>query len=186
MLQVFDVLHLDGRSTRTLPFRERRALLEELVLDGLAWRTPATLVGVDRLKFIERVATLGLEGVVAKRLDSIYSPGRRTRVWIKHKLRRDELLAVTGLRRNLGGRVEAVFVARRLPDGSMAGAGSIKLGLRRELVALRWNNASPPPGPAGRPADLVPRRGVSRRVVPWLSDGPVRDAVLRQVLGTDH
>jgi len=37
MLQVFDLLHLDGRSTRPLPYGERRALLEELALDGPAW-----------------------------------------------------------------------------------------------------------------------------------------------------
>jgi hypothetical protein len=36
MLQVFDVLHLDGQSTRPLPYAERRALLEELALDGPA------------------------------------------------------------------------------------------------------------------------------------------------------
>jgi bifunctional non-homologous end joining protein LigD len=36
MLQVFDVLHLDGRSTLALPYTERRALLEKLALDGPA------------------------------------------------------------------------------------------------------------------------------------------------------
>jgi bifunctional non-homologous end joining protein LigD len=39
-LQVFDVLNLDGGSTRSLPYRERRALLDELALEGHAWRTP--------------------------------------------------------------------------------------------------------------------------------------------------
>jgi bifunctional non-homologous end joining protein LigD len=42
MLQVFDVIHLDGQSTRPLPYSERRALLEELALDGPAWRTPTS------------------------------------------------------------------------------------------------------------------------------------------------
>ena len=41
-LIVFDVLHLAGRSTRRLPYRERRALLESLALEGPAWRTPRT------------------------------------------------------------------------------------------------------------------------------------------------
>jgi len=70
MLQVFDVLHLDGHSTRVLPYRERRAILEELALDGPAWRTPASVV-VDRSEdFVARVAELSLQGVVAKRLES--------------------------------------------------------------------------------------------------------------------
>lgn len=90
---------------------------------------------VDRAEdFVTRVGELGLEGVVAKRLDSTYMPGRRIRGWVKHKLRREEQLAVTGLRRSRDGRPDAVFVARRLPDGSFTGAGSIELGLRADVV----------------------------------------------------
>jgi hypothetical protein len=42
MLQPFGVVHLDGFSTRSPPYAERRALLKELALDGPAWRTPAS------------------------------------------------------------------------------------------------------------------------------------------------
>ena len=165
LLQVFDVLHLDGRSTRALPYRERRALLEELALDGPAWRTPASIV-LDRSDpFVASVAELGLEGVVAKRLGSRYTPGRRSPSWIKHKLRRDERLALTGIRRRPDGRPEALFVARRLADGSLSRAGSIELGLRSDLIeALELRLAT-----AGRSAPrrcrLVPAGGVSDRVV---------------------
>ena len=117
VLLVFDVLHIDGWSTRTLPYRDRRALLDELALDGLAWRTPASIVVEQPEEFVAGVAGLGLEGVVAKRLDSTYRPGRRSSSWVKHKLRREEPLAVTGVRRSREGRAEAVFVARRKPDG---------------------------------------------------------------------
>jgi bifunctional non-homologous end joining protein LigD len=65
---VFDVLHLDGQWTHPLPYAERRALLEELALDGPAWRTPATISIDRRVDFIACVEELGLEGVVAKRL----------------------------------------------------------------------------------------------------------------------
>ena len=182
LLQVFDVLHLDGRSTRALPYRERRALLEELALDGPAWRTPASIV-LDRSDpFVASVAELGLEGVVAKRLGSRYTPGRRSPSWIKHKLRRDERLALTGIRRRPDGRPEALFVARRLADGSLSRAGSIELGLRSDLIeALEL-----------RLATLAARR---RGAVAWyppevsviaschgLPDGAVRDAVLRDIV----
>ncbi len=182
MLQLFDLVHLDGSSTRSLPYAERRALLEELALDGPAWRTPASVV-VERAEgFVARVAELGLEGVVAKRRDSRYVPGRRSTAWVKHKIRREEQLAVTGLRRTRAGAVEAIFVARRCPGGSFTGAGSIELGLHRELVERI----------EARLAELPVRR---RGAVAWypaevsvvaslhgLPDGPVRDAVLRQVL----
>ena len=182
MLQVFDVLHLDGRSTRALPYSERRGLIEQLAIDGPAWRTPASLV-VDRADdVVACVSELGLEGVVAKRRDSKYLPGRRSTSWLKHKLRREERLAVTGLRRTRAGGVDAIFVARRHPDGSFTGAGSIELGLHRELVERL----------EARLAELPARR---RGAVAWypaevsvvaslhgLPDRPVRDAVLREVL----
>lgn len=74
MLQVFDVLHLDGHSTRPLPYSERRSLLDGLALDGPAWRAPASVVVERSQDFVARVEELGLEGVVAKRLSSRYLP----------------------------------------------------------------------------------------------------------------
>ena len=117
MLQVFDVLHLDGHSTRPLPYSERRSLLDELALDGPAWRAPASVVVERSEDFVARVEELGLEGVVAKRLSSRYLPGRRCTSWVKRKLRRDERLAVTGIRRTREGHMEAIFVARPDPTG---------------------------------------------------------------------
>jgi hypothetical protein len=108
MLQVFDVLHMDGRSTRRLPYRERRALLAELGLDGPAWRTPASIVFDEPDEFVSRVTALGMEGAVAKRVDSRYFSGRRTAAWVKNKLRRDGQLAVTGTRSSADGTLEAV------------------------------------------------------------------------------
>jgi bifunctional non-homologous end joining protein LigD len=182
MLQVFDLLHLDGRSTRTLSYTERRALLDELALNGPAWRTPASVVVERAEDFVARVADLGLEGVVAKRRASRYLPGRRPAAWVKHKLRREEQLTVTGIRRLRGGRVEAIHVARRRDDESFAGAGSIELGLHPDLVEVLEQ----------RLVDLPLRR---HGAITWyrtdvsvtasvhgLPDRPVRDAIRLDVL----
>ena len=182
VLQVFDVLHLDGRSTRALPYRERRALLDELALDGPAWRTPASLVVERSEAFVAEVDRLGLEGVVAKRLDSRYTPGRRTPAWIKHKLRRDERLVVTGVRRRPDGRTEALFVARQLDDGSLIRAGSIELGLRPDLMQeLDRRLAELPARRRGAVAWYPPEVSVVASVH-GLADGAVRDAVLREIV----
>jgi bifunctional non-homologous end joining protein LigD len=183
MLQIFDLLHLDGRSTRALPYRERRALLEELALDGPAWRTPASLVLESAASFTTRVAELGLEGVVAKRLGSAYASGRRSPAWIKHKLRREEHLAVTGIRRSAAGTTDAVFVARRVRGGSLRPAGSIELGLSRDVLAeLECRLAELPArrrgGVAWYPAEVWVLASCH-----GLPDGPVRDAVVTTVLG---
>jgi bifunctional non-homologous end joining protein LigD len=79
LLQAFDLLHLDGNSTRALPYAQRRSLLEELALDGPAWRTPARVVVERNEDFVARIEELGLEGVVAKRLGRPISPGADAR-----------------------------------------------------------------------------------------------------------
>jgi len=73
---VFDVLWLAGHSTCELPYRERRTLLERLDLSGPFWQTPPTTFG-GGAAVLATADQLGLEGVVAKRLDSPYLPGRR-------------------------------------------------------------------------------------------------------------
>ncbi|CAA9497337.1 MAG: DNA_ligase_IV_Ku-like, partial [uncultured Solirubrobacterales bacterium] len=88
----FDLLHLDGRPTIDLPYAERRELLEGLGLEGPSWRTPAFHPG-DGQALLEASREQGLEGIVAKRLDSRYEPGRRSGAWIKVKnVRRQEVL----------------------------------------------------------------------------------------------
>jgi bifunctional non-homologous end joining protein LigD len=181
LLQVFDILHLDGHSTRGLPYHARRALLDDLALDGPAWRTPTDVVVERSEAFLAEVAQLGLEGVVAKRLDSRYTPGRRSPAWIKHKLRRDELLVVAGVRRRTDGRTEALFVARQLDDGSLARAGSIELGLPPELMQeLDHRLAQLPARRRGATAWYPPEVRVVASLH-GLPDGVVRDAVLRKL-----
>ena len=88
---IFDLLYLDGHATIELPYRERRVLLEELELRGPAWQTPAYHAGEGR-ELLAAAAEQHLEGVVAKRLDSPYRPGRRTDEWLKVKnINRQEL-----------------------------------------------------------------------------------------------
>jgi bifunctional non-homologous end joining protein LigD len=82
---IFDLLHLDGRSTMELPYAERRALLEELALGGPAWQTPANHTAGHARALLRATAARGLEGLVAKRLDSPYRPGERSRAWLKIK-----------------------------------------------------------------------------------------------------
>ena len=73
---VFDLLWLDGHSLMELPYEERRARLKELELDGPHWQTPDHVVG-DGAALLAATAAQGLEGVMAKRLDCPYEPGRR-------------------------------------------------------------------------------------------------------------
>jgi bifunctional non-homologous end joining protein LigD len=77
----YDLLHLDGLSRTGLPYLERRALLADLDLSGPHWQTPEHYLD-DGAAVQEAGAAHGLAGVVAKRADSLYVPGERTRDWI--------------------------------------------------------------------------------------------------------
>jgi bifunctional non-homologous end joining protein LigD len=92
---IFDLLHLDGRCVRELPYLQRRELLEGLGLDGPRWRTPGYRLdgGPDLLEAARRQR---LEGIVAKRTDSPYRPGKRTGEWIKTRVWRRQEFVIGG------------------------------------------------------------------------------------------
>jgi bifunctional non-homologous end joining protein LigD len=80
----FDLLYLDGRSLLGLRYDERRAELATLELSGPTWQAPAHHVG-DGAALLELTRQQRLEGVIAKRLDCPYLPGRRSPGWVKVK-----------------------------------------------------------------------------------------------------
>ena len=80
----FDVLVLDGERVTRLPWVERRALLDGLEFQGPAWCTVSSFAGMGTDLFVA-CAELGLEGIVAKRLSSVYQPGKRGKDWVKAK-----------------------------------------------------------------------------------------------------
>jgi bifunctional non-homologous end joining protein LigD len=120
----FDVLHLDGRSTRELPYERRRELFLDLALDEPGWRTPRHFVAETR-RVVAATREHGLEGVVAKRLASRYLPGTRHGAWVKHEHRRTESFLVSGWSPAEGRRPESLLLARAGPDGSLEPAGSV-------------------------------------------------------------
>ena len=77
----FDLLHLDGLDQTGLPYRDRRARLEELGLDGERWSVAPAVPGTGR-DAAEAARGLGLGGVVAKRLASRYQPGTKSPDWV--------------------------------------------------------------------------------------------------------
>lgn len=78
----YDLLWLDGADTVDLPYQQRRELLAALELAGPHWQTPPYFPGGgDYARQASREQ--GLPGVTAKRLDSPYRPGARTRTWLR-------------------------------------------------------------------------------------------------------
>jgi bifunctional non-homologous end joining protein LigD len=167
-LVLFDVLHLAGEPLLRLPYTRRRERLTDLGLDGPSWSTPAALVGHGG-QALRATREHGLEGLVCKRLDSVYEPGVRSRAWIKIRNMRSEDVVVGGWlpgKGRLGGLPGAVLVGQRAA-GRLRYVGGVGTGWssaeRTELAALLRAAATDV-----CPFDPVPPVPGARWVVPRL------------------
>jgi bifunctional non-homologous end joining protein LigD len=188
---LFDLLYLDGEWLLREPYSRRRDRLEELGLAGSAWQTPAAFAGRGG----EAVAVSQeqqLEGVVAKRLSSVYLPGRRSPDWVKIKNVRAQEVVIGGWKPG-GGRREGMIGALLLglpgPQGLVyvgkVGTGFTDAMLRDLAADLR------PLARVGSPFVEVPRsdsreaRWVAPRLVgevvftEWTDDGRLRHPAWR-------
>ena len=120
---IFDLLWLNGHSLIGLTYSERRELLSALALSGESWQTPEHTVGQGRA-LLSASTEQGLEGIVAKRLDSIYQPGLRSSSWVKVKGVSRQELVVGGWMPGKGKRKGHV--------------GALLLGVYEEQGVLRY------------------------------------------------
>ncbi len=100
---LFDVLHCNGHDLMRLPLEERRRILQALVPWGPTLRLTEAFAGEGQA-FYRAARQHGLEGIVGKRRDSAYEPGRRSGAWVKVKARRSLHAVVGGYTRGRRGR----------------------------------------------------------------------------------
>ena len=135
----FDLLALDGRSLLRAKYRDRRKLLETLASSGVPI-VPALLSG-DGAEALAYVREKRFEGVVAKKWDATYQPGRRSQSWIKDKLWRTQEVVIGGWRAGEGGRtsgIGALLVGVPGPDGGLEFAGRVGTGFtEKDLAKLK-------------------------------------------------
>jgi bifunctional non-homologous end joining protein LigD len=136
---IFDLLFLDGHSLVDLPYTERRVQLESLDLGGRAWRVPTAHAG-EGAALLEATAEQGLEGIMAKRLDSAYEPGRRSGAWLKIKHTHRQELVIGGWVRGEGRRAKRIgaLLMGYHRDGEFVYAGRVGTGFtERSLSELQ-------------------------------------------------
>jgi bifunctional non-homologous end joining protein LigD len=158
----YDLLHLDGKDTTPLPYSERRALLEAIGLRGPHWEVPPAIPD-DGAEAVNTSRSLGLGGVVAKRLDSPYEPGRRSPSWRIVSNRPVQNVAVGGWIHSLddSGEPRALLVGEPVDGGALRYAGTVRTGL---TTASR--------------AELAPLlRRLSRRTSPFAAGSPDGDDI---------
>src|SRR5262249_16263198 len=133
----FDVLHANGRDLMQEPLVKRREHLPKILGEDLNIRLSAHLPG-SVADIIEALRAAGIEGVVAKRKDSLYRPGERSSDWWKLKLDREEEFVIGGYRRDGSIGLDALLVGY-YNGVQLLFAGKVRAGfiprLRREVLS---------------------------------------------------
>jgi bifunctional non-homologous end joining protein LigD len=190
MYLVFDLLEVEGESLLSLPLEDRKARLRDLVERSGARRIRyADHVVGHGDAFFQQATKLGVEGIVSKRRDGVYQPGRRSG-WLKIKCLRQQPFVVGGFTDQEGmiGGLGALLVGHydggRLVFAGRVGTGftqKIAQGLLRRLRPLARTTSPfnpPPAGPLARTAHFVePALVCTVAFAEWTDDDKIRHPV---------
>ncbi|WP_063045845.1 ATP-dependent DNA ligase [Nocardia pseudovaccinii] len=128
----FDVLYLDGTSLIRKRYSDRRRVLEAIAANAPSLRVPARLdgSGADALRYSQEQ---GLEGVVAKRKDSVYLPGKRGHSWVKQRNWRTQRVLIGGWRRSDARNFKSLLVG--IPhEGRLYYVGRVGTGFSEPVM----------------------------------------------------
>jgi bifunctional non-homologous end joining protein LigD len=141
----FDLLCLDGQPLLDEPYRQRRVLLEGLQLEGPHWQTPPSFADAAGADVLAVSRQHGLEGVMAKRRDSRYEPGRRAASWRKIKNVRRQEVVVGGWKpgeRGRAGHIGSLLIGVH-DAGGLAYAGHVGSGFTQQTLRMLGERLAP-------------------------------------------
>jgi bifunctional non-homologous end joining protein LigD len=156
---LFDVLHLDGVSLLRKRYDVRRQVLEALPISGDVCLVPDQLTG-SVADALQGSVDLQWEGIVAKRLDSTYLPGKRSHSWIKIKNFRDLEVVVVGWKPGAGrreGSLGSLLLAVPDADRNLRYAGKVGTGFTDTILDQLMTALEPLRSKTSAVADSVPR-----------------------------
>jgi bifunctional non-homologous end joining protein LigD len=182
---VFDILELDGRDLTQTSLRIRKKTLKDVLtpVDGVMY---ADHVERDGQSFFDAVKSQGIEGMIGKRADSLYQPGRRSPDWVKVKAWQTQSCVIAGWTGGRGRRTEQLgALILGVYDGAdLVHCGQVGTGfnektlreLRKRLDALVVDtSALTPPPRTAEPATWVrPELVCEVRHAGWTKQGILR------------
>jgi bifunctional non-homologous end joining protein LigD len=130
---VFDLLWLEGKDLTGLPLSERRKLLEGLVPpEGLVKYSES--FNASGTEFFAAAQKMGLEGIMAKKTDSLYTPAARTREWLKIKTAMRQEVVIGGYTRNEGtSKLFSSLLVGVFEKGKLVYTGKIGTGYTEKM-----------------------------------------------------
>jgi bifunctional non-homologous end joining protein LigD len=140
LFYVFDVLWLDGKNLMGLTQQERSAVLLSLIPQDDIIRTGFS-VQATGTAFFDVAKDMGLEGIIAKRSDSTYVPGDRSKTWLKIKVQKRQEVIIAGYTKNDGSpKSFSALLLGAYRDGRLEYVGKVGTGFndkqQKEMIAL--------------------------------------------------
>lgn len=181
----FDVMWQGGEDLMELPYTERRARLDALDLNGDFWQTPAWRRG-EGGALLDAARAQALEGVMAKRLDSPYCPGKRTQHWLKIKVKMNQELVIGGWQPGEGRRTGTLgaLLVGYYDDDVFRYAGKVGTGFKEKDLRMligelkaRERASSPfeaPPAPPRGALFVEPELVAEIEFTEWTREGILR------------
>ena len=133
ILYLFDVLWLEDYSLMELPLTERKNILQSIPLPSPSIRISESF-NAGATEFFEVAKKLNLEGIIAKKADSIYLPDKRTRDWLKIKTGKRQEVVIGGFTNNEGSnKVFSALLVGVNENGTLRYTGKIGTGFSQKL-----------------------------------------------------
>jgi bifunctional non-homologous end joining protein LigD len=161
--QVFDILYADGEDLTRQPLRERLRRLDDALTPMGSIRRSEGFPGTG-IALFEAAREQGIEGIVAKRLDSVYVPGSRSPAWVKVKAFRTMECVIGGWTAGQGGRNKTLgaLLLGVYRDGKLQPVGHVGTGFDertlRDLLQTLQEHESPTSPFATQPRTNQPAR----------------------------
>ena len=185
---VFDLLVLDGQAMFDVDYQTRRSLLREVVPDSDRWKVPSHAEGQSST-LVALSKTLGLEGVIAKKLRSKYRPGKRSSSWVKVKNFKRQEFVIGGwlegegeLQNKIGSLLIGTWEGDRLVFAGAVGSGisdRTREMLAQHLVETTSCPFDPVPETTRTPHWARSQLTAEVSYLSWASGGKLRQPTLK-------
>ncbi|HEX2968355.1 MAG TPA: DNA ligase D [Bacteroidales bacterium] len=141
IMYVFDLLWYEGKNLMLLPLKERRLVLEDIFPDGYPGIRLSEVFQAKGEDFFRAVEELGLEGMIAKNSQSTYSPGFRSKNWLKIKVHKRQEVVIGGYTLNEGtGKLFSALLLGVYENKKLRFAGKVGTGfnykMQKEMMSL--------------------------------------------------
>jgi bifunctional non-homologous end joining protein LigD len=97
---IFDLLWYNGKNLMDLPLVQRQAVLKAILPEGDDTIRRSEVFDAGGIEFFKAAEKMGLEGIIAKKADSTYSPGLRSKEWLKIKTHQRQEVVIAGYTKN--------------------------------------------------------------------------------------